>query len=145
MRVTAIRISINHASGVKGATMRRDEERLLEALRRELRFLDSGGYSRSPGDASRAPLIFEDSPICLNYRHPANEAPCSECHLMALVPPEFRNESVPCRHIQFNATGETLDHLYRYADEREIATTYRRWLINLIGTLEALEAVSEPT
>lgn len=121
------------------------EVRLLDALKEELEYLDSGGYSRTLGDGWRAPLVFEDSPICINHGHSANPTPCSECALMPLVPPEFRDRSVPCRFIQLNSSGETLDHLYRYADERELAATYRRWLVNLIEALEALEPAADVT
>jgi hypothetical protein len=123
----------------------KQEVRLLDALRKELEYLDSGGYSRTLGDGWRAPLVFEDSPICPNFRHRANPAPCSVCELMPLVPPEFRDRSVPCRFIQLNSSGETLDHLYRYADEHEVAATYRQWLVNLIQALEALEPVADVT
>ena len=123
----------------------KQEVLLLEALRQELEFLDSGGYSRTLGDGWRAPLIFEDSPICANHRRCANRAPCSECTLMPLVRPEFRDEKVPCRFIQLNSSGETLDHLYRHADEHELAGTYRHWLVHIIETLEALAPIADVT
>jgi hypothetical protein len=49
--------------------MGKDDSYLLEVLRFELLFLQRGGYGRlrSQGVSRRAPLIFEDSPICMNY------------------------------------------------------------------------------
>jgi hypothetical protein len=41
---------------------------ILEILRFELKFLEDGGYRRSPHAPWRAGYIFEDSPSCLNLR-----------------------------------------------------------------------------
>jgi hypothetical protein len=115
--------------------MKHDERDLLEVLKFELEFVEKGGYGRSPRDRWRAPQIFEDSPACMNYDSKDNPAPCGECVLMELVPPEFRTGKVPCRHIRLNAAGDTLDSLYRHADDREIEEKYLSWLRNTIALL----------
>jgi hypothetical protein len=116
--------------------MNRDERDVLEVLKFELEFLEKGGYGRSPRQPWRCQLIFEDSPTCMNYDSKHNPGPCSDCVLMQFVPPEFRGNKTPCRHIPMNAEGETLDSLYRYADQNEIDDTYGKWLRTTIERIE---------
>jgi len=121
--------------------MRKDERDLLEVLRLELDFLEKGGYRGSAPKSWRPHFIFEDSPTCFNYgcfnydcrEHPS---PCSDCVLMQLVPPERRSEKFPCRHIPLDASGETLDSLYRYCDQQEVEKIVGKWLRATIGRLE---------
>ena len=116
--------------------MQRDERDLLDVLKFELNFLEKGGYGRSPREPWRPQFIFEDSPTCMNYDSKENPAPCEECVLMHLVPDESREEKIPCRHIPFNAAGETLDSLYRHGDQQEIEDAVRAWLKSEIARLE---------
>ena len=108
--------------------MQKDERDLLEVLKFELQFLEKGGYGRSPREPWRPRFIFEDSPTCMNYDSKQNPDPCVECVLMHLVPLDIRSEKLPCRHIPLNSSGETLDSLYRYGNEREIEETVENWL-----------------
>jgi hypothetical protein len=116
--------------------MQKDERDLLEVLGDELKFIESGGYARSPGTSWRPVFIFEDSPACMNHDHTNDSESCSNCVLMQLVPREFRSARLPCRHIPLNAVGETLDSLYRYGDEHEIEETFIKWLQATISQLE---------
>jgi hypothetical protein len=116
--------------------MQKDERDLLEVLRFELEFLEKGGYGRSPRTSWRPQFIFQDSPTCMNYDCKENPRPCSDCVLMQLVPPERRSEEVPCRHIPLDASGETLDSLYRYGDQHEIEEAVSSWLRGVIQRLE---------
>jgi hypothetical protein len=117
--------------------MHRDERDLLEVLKFELEFLEAGGYGRSPKTPWRPLYIFEDSLTCMNYHSKENREPCSECVLMQLVPSEFRLAEIPCRHIPFNASGENLDTLYGYGDQREIEDALGKWLRTTIHRVEA--------
>jgi hypothetical protein len=110
---------------------------LLEILRFELRFLEEGGYIRSPHALWRAPYIFEDSPTCLNFRDPNRPHPCGECVLSQLVPPEFRKHDLPCRFIPLDDKGDTVDSLYRTGTQKEIADVLRDWLGREIRRIEA--------
>lgn len=121
--------------------MYKDERDLLDVLRSELQFLEKGGYGRSPREPWRPQFIFEDSPSCMNYDCKDNKEPCVECVLIHLVAPESRDEQIPCRHIVLNEQGETLDAMYRYADERDIEDTVREYLRNTIERLEAQRAI----
>ncbi len=116
--------------------MQKDERDLLEVLKFELAFLEKGGYGRSPRARWRPQFIFEDSPTCMNYDSKENPGPCSNCVLMQLVPPERHSEKIPCRHIPFDASGETLDSLYRYGDQNEVEETAGNWLRATVARLE---------
>src|SRR5260370_13911927 len=116
--------------------MYKDERELLDVLNPELAFLEKGGYGRSPRESWRQPLIFEDSPSCMNYDSKDHSEPCSSCVLFQLVPPQFRGKQVPCRHIPFNAEGETLDSLYRYSDQFEVEEVFGNWLRKTIAKIE---------
>jgi hypothetical protein len=116
--------------------MLKDDRKLLDVLRFELNFLNKGGYGRSPREPWRSPLVFEDSPTCMNYDQKDNPTPCGECVLMDLVPRERQDEAIPCRHIPLNASGETLDSLYRYGHQHELEEAVRVWLRATIKQLE---------
>lgn len=122
--------------------MERDERDLLEVLKFELKFLEDGGYGRSPRAAWRPQLIFEDSPTCMNFNSTEDLGPCTDCVLIQLVPPEFRSEQIPCRHIPFDSSGETLDSLYRYGDQVEIEEVVGGWLRANIKRLEEERAAT---
>ena len=122
--------------------MQKDERDLLEVLKFELEFLERGGYSHSPRTPWRPQYIFEDSPTCMNYDSKENPGPCSDCVLMHMVPPEHRFEKIPCRHIPFNLSGETLDSLYRYSNQNEIEETVGNWLQVTIQRLEEERAAA---
>ena len=115
--------------------MQKDERDLLAVLKFELKFLEDGGYGRSPSARWRTQLIFEDSPTCMNFNS-QEQGPCSDCLLMQLVPPRFRSAEIPCRHIPFDKSGETLDGLYRYGDQVEIEEVFGNWLRATIQRLE---------
>jgi len=116
--------------------MQEYERDLLEVLKGELKFIESGGYARSPGTSWRPVFIFEDSPACMNHDHTNDPESCSDCVLLQLVPLELRSAPIPCRQIPLNAVGETLDSLYRYGDEHEIEETVTKWLKDTISQLE---------
>ena len=116
--------------------MQKDERDLLEVLKFELKFLEDGGYGRSPRTPWRPVYIFEDSVTCVNYDCKENPNPCSDCVLMQLVPAEHRSAKIPCRHIPLNESGDTLDLLYRYRTQNEIEETLETWLRSTIRFLE---------
>jgi hypothetical protein len=122
--------------------MQKDERDLLEVLKFELQFLEDGGYGRSPRTPWRPQYIFEDSLTCMNYDSEENPSPCSDCVLMQLVPRECRSERIPCRHIPFNVSGETLDSLYRRCDQNETEEAVGNWLRATIHHLEQERAAT---
>lgn len=123
--------------------MQKDERDLLEVLKFELKLLEDGGYGRSPRSPWRPQLIFEDSPTCINFNSVEDPRPCTDCVLIQVVPPEFRSAQIPCRHIPFDSSGETLDSLYRYGDQVEIEQVVGGWLRATIKRLEEERAAAE--
>jgi hypothetical protein len=113
-----------------------DKGKLVDVLKSELEFLDRGGYRKV---SWRPQFIFEDSPTCLNY-HSQDQKPCSECVLMQLVPPEKREEKVPCRFIPLNERGDTIESLYRSGTQEELESTLRNWLTQEIERFEKAHA-----
>ena len=114
-------------------------ESTLQVLKNELKFVQKGGY-RGPL-VWRAPLVFEDSPIC--RRGSCFACPETDCVLMRFVPKERRYEAVPCRHIRLNEAGETVDTLYRTGTNAEIEEKLQSWLLAAIGQLE--NTVEQPS
>ena len=113
-----------------------NRQKLLETLRGELAFIESGGY-RKPGHAQwRAQFMFEDSPTCLNNDPSKARKPCSECPLIAFVPEDQRKKRTPCRYIPLNAMNETLDSLYRTGTQEEWETATVDWLKATIDRLQ---------
>ena len=55
---------------------------------------------------------------------------------MQLVPAEFREATVPCRHIPLDEQHDTIQSLYRSATPEEIEMAVSEWLMNMIQTLE---------
>jgi hypothetical protein len=122
--------------------MANDDRDLIDVLKFELRFLEDGGYGRLPRAPWRPPLVFEDSPTCLNYNAREDRAPCSDCLLMQFVPEERRSAKIPCRHIPFNAAGQTLDSLYSYGTQQEIEEALDGWLRTNIQRLDEEQAAT---
>lgn len=146
MRLAAALIAANHIhiGSEREVQMQKDERDLLEVLKFELNFLNKGGYGRSPREPWRPQFVFEDSSTCMNYDCRENPDPCSNCILMQLVPPDLRDEKIPCRHIPLDSSGETLDSVYRYEDQHEVEEKVAAWLRETIERLEAeRQALSE--
>jgi hypothetical protein len=116
-----------------------DVKSKLDALMKELEFLDHGGYRIAMG--WRPPLVFEDSPICPKPQYAV--CPDARCVLLDLVPEGQRDQIVPCRHIPLNKMGETLDTLYNTATMEEIENTLRAWLQKEITDIKQRSEVHE--
>jgi hypothetical protein len=113
-----------------------DERDLLELLKFELKFLEDGGYGRSPRTPWRRQFMFEDSPTCLNFGDPVRLHPCSQCLLMRFVPAELRDQASPCRLIPITNKGETIDYFYRYGTQLELEEALVGWLRDQVGEIE---------
>ena len=113
-----------------------DNRDLLDLLKFELRFLEEGGYGRSPHSPRRPPKIFEDSLSCMNFNSSAERVPCTACQLMQFVPENRASEPIPCRHIPLDASGRTLASLYESATQQEIEEVLGNWLRAAIQRLE---------
>src|ERR1039458_2087537 len=117
--------------------MPRDDRNLLDVLKFELHFLETGGYGPLPGEACPPRFIFEDSPTCMNFSaEDKDREPCSECLLMQFVPGEAQTEQVPCIHIPLSPTGETIASSYRTGTQQEREEALGAWLRATIHRLE---------
>ena len=116
--------------------MQTQRKHVLELLKRELEFLNSGGYKRCARSPWRTAYIFEESPSCPNFSDRARPHLCENCWLMEFVVPELRSEQVPCRFVQLAASGVTVDSLYRCGTAAESEETLRHWLRERIREIE---------
>ena len=116
--------------------MSTDKRDLLSVLRKELEFLEKGGYRETGKVPWRPQFIFQDSPTCLNFDLSQQAKPCSDCTLTQLVPEDLRDKKIPCRYIPLNEKGETIDSFYRSGTWSELEDAFGRWLRATIRTLE---------
>ena len=113
-----------------------DQFELLAELKAELAFIEKGGYRRPALDVWRARSVFQDSPICPNFRLHSRPEPCHECVLVQFVPPESRDRRIPCHHIPLTEAGDTIDSAERWADQNELEAMVVKWLRGAIEQLE---------
>ena len=111
--------------------------RVLDLLKKELAFLEQGGYQHSVRSPWRAAYIFEESPSCPNYSDRARPHFCEDCWLMEFVAPEQRSEQVPCRFVDLAPNGVTVDSLYRCGTLHQSEETLRHWLHERIREIES--------
>lgn len=111
-------------------------QNVLQSLKTELQFVQSGGYRRSERSPWRPPYVFEESPSCPNYSDRSRPHLCTDCWLMQFVTPDLRDEQVPCRFVQLTPEGITIDSLYRYGSTSETEETLSHWLRERIREIE---------
>ena len=116
--------------------MAQDDRDLLDVLTFELKFLEDGGYGRSPRTPWLRQRAFEDSITCPNFGDPSHPHPCSECLLMQFVPGELKDQDSPCRLIPLNDKGETIDYLFRCGTQLELEEALAGWLRKQISQIE---------
>ena len=122
--------------GLKEVLMNESRKNVLGLLKKELAFLDRGGYRRCPSFPWRARYIFEESPSCPNFAHRTRPHRCTDCWLMEFVAPDLRVEQVPCRFVELAASGVTVDSLYRCGTLAESEQALRQWPHQRIRELE---------
>ena len=116
--------------------MAKDERDILELLREELEFIESGGYGRSVRTPWQPKSAFQDSLTCINYGYPYRAHPCNECHLLNFVPPEGQSAEIPCHHIPLNELGLTVEELEAQDNQPRLEAAIKRWLKARINELE---------
>jgi len=116
--------------------MTTDERDILDLLKNELAFVESGGYGRSVRTPWLFKSVFQDSLSCINYGYPYRAHPCNECHLLEFVTPEHQTEQVPCHYIPLNADGETIEDLELQDNQAKLEREVGRWLRDRIKQIE---------
>lgn len=119
-----------------------EKRNLANVLRKELEFLEKGGYRDTDRTSWRPKFIFQDSPTCMNADPTQPARPCSECVLIQLVPRDLHDKKIACRYIPLNERGETIDSFYRSGTRTELEEALRRWLRSTISRLEMAQAKS---
>jgi hypothetical protein len=112
------------------------EKEILEILRFELKFLEDGGYGRSPRTPWRPSFAFTDSPTCLNFDDRSRPHPCSECSLMQFIPHDRQEDPVPCWTIPIGAEGQSVENLHASGSQAELEEALKAWLRKTISQLE---------
>jgi hypothetical protein len=116
--------------------MAHSDREILEILRFELKFLEDGGYGRSPQAAWRPSFVFTDSPTCLNFNDSSRPHSCAECSLQRFVPDGEGQQATPCWSIPVGANGESVEDLYRCGTQLELEEALKGWLRREIVRLE---------
>jgi hypothetical protein len=116
--------------------MARDDRDLLEVLKFELKFLESGGYERSVRTAWKGTSIFQDSITCINFGDPDRSRPCDECLLIDFVPLDQQSSDVPCHHIPITERGETIESIEHGMNREEVEEAVKDWLRKIIRQIE---------
>lgn len=120
--------------------MATDRNHLLTVLKKELRFLEEGGYRETTRAPWRPQFIFQDSPTCLNFDPSHAPKPCSDCTVLQLVPEHLRDQKIPCRNIPIASDGRTIDWFYRNGTQQELEMVFSNWLNSTIALLEREQA-----
>ena len=115
---------------------------LLQALKEEQTFFQSGGYGLPFRSQWRPTLLFRDSPVCINFTCAGTMNPCGQCPLFPLVPGHYRNQAIPCHHIVLDAEGSTIARLYQKGSQKALDRRYCDWLSSVITGLERTQAVA---
>jgi hypothetical protein len=109
---------------------------LIDKLKLELQFLETGGYTPSVHEPRTMQRVFRDSVSCPNLGTEAKVDPCSSCYLIAFVPPEHRDKEDACHYIPLNANGDTAISLLREDGEEALHGVLHTWLKSTIARLE---------
>lgn len=117
--------------------MSKDDRDLLELLKMELDFIEKGGYGRSVRTPWKETSPFRDSLTCVNYALPEKAHPCDECHLIDFVPPEKRDELVPCHFIPLNESGDTVEDFEMEGRQSKLEEALKQWMRRKIAEIEA--------
>lgn len=120
--------------------MTKDERDIVDVLKDELSFLESGGYGRSVRTPWHPTSSFQDSLTCINYGYPYRAHPCNECHLLDFVSPEHQGEEVPCHFIPLNDDGETIEDLELKDNQAKLEQELKKWLRARISEIEEQRA-----
>ena len=116
--------------------MEKNLSKVLDLLKKELEFLEQGGYKRSPERPWRASYMFEESPSCPNHSDRTRQTRCQDCWMMQFVPSDLQVEQIPCRFVPLTADGITVDSLYRCGTSAESEEALRKWLQQQIRKIE---------
>jgi hypothetical protein len=126
--------------------MPQDEQDILAILKRELEYIETGGYGAPVKDPVGATsTMFADSLTCLNYGYPYRTRPCAECPLIKFVPQEKQASGMPCHEIPLDATGRTVEWFTQSEDQQEMQEVVKGWLRQVIQRMESERSAQDNT
>jgi hypothetical protein len=122
--------------------MSESRREVLALLKKELEFLERGGYG---GTESWKPLsVFLDSPSCPNRLEVERSTPCPQCWLFNFVPERYSGALPACHFIPMTDDGKSVDVMSSHHSQAEIREKVKTWLQAEIQHLELLD-MSEGT
>jgi hypothetical protein len=113
-----------------------NEQNQIKILKLQFAFLEKGSRSHSIRTSWKRTTIFQGLPTCFNYNDPGQRHPCNECVLIAFVPSEKREESIPCRYIPMTRLGDTIESMESWAGREQLEDVVKNWLRDRIKKLE---------
>lgn len=125
--------------------MASDLKDIIEQLRLERDILKDGGYGRSVRTPRKEERLFRDSITCLNIGEEVKRHPCNECMLWDWVPPEHKDEDIPCHFIPLNEQGESIASLEDRGEREKAEEALLTWLDSALQKLEEKLAKQETT
>ncbi len=91
----------------------------------------------------RGGAIFSNTLLCPNHSKGTVEESCLQCRLQEYIPPEFRQQFMPCFDIPLDSTGRTLDLLTQKSSLHECEQAVRGWMEKTLEQLETEIAAEE--
>lgn len=79
---------------------------------------------------------FRDSVLCINAGKSHRADSCDQCLLLEFVPPEAREQGVPCHHIPLSEAGDTIASLIEGSRPREIESAVLAWMESALAQLQ---------
>lgn len=115
---------------------------ILEVLKDELDFIESGGYASLGQATGKRPVIFRDSPSCLLSREAEGNRACYGCPLLEFVPPAARSRNLPCYAVPVGPDGETVEEVAADGDRQHLEQIVAQWLKSTIRRIEQAQRVA---
>jgi hypothetical protein len=109
---------------------------VLTLLKKELEFLERGGYG---GTDSWKPLtVFLNSPSCPNRLDAERRTPCTQCWLFNFVPQHYAPDLPACHFIPMSDDGKSVNTMNQHS-QAEVREKVKTWLQAEIQHLEQLD------
>ena len=122
-----------------GKSYAEDKRDMISLLEIELGIVEDGGYGRFTREPRQPRSLFQHSVSCINHWVDPEHRPdsCEGCILLDFVPPEHKENEMPCHCIPLNRSGETVGSLEMAGDQERLENAVADWLRTTIRQLKA--------